>query len=76
MHEGSEKTLLDVVRFYNRGGNANQYLDERMRPLNLNDQEMNDLVEFMRSLTSDDVLLRAQTTKPQTRTSGALPTAQ
>ncbi len=73
MHEGSQKTLLDVVRYYNRGGDANPYLDERIRPLNLNDQEMNALVEFMRSLTSDEVLRRAQTAKPQTRIPVTLP---
>ena len=67
MHNGSEKTLIDVVRFYNRGGHANANLDERMRPLDLNDDEMNELVEFMRTLTSDDVLRRAQSSKPQTR---------
>ena len=68
MHDGSQKTLLDVVRFYSRGGEANSYLDRRMRVLNLSDEEMNALVEFMRSLTSDEVLHRAQTTRPQTRT--------
>ena len=67
MHEGSQKTLLDVVRFYNRGGDVNPHLDKRIRPLNLTDEEMNSLVEFMRALTSDDVLRRAQTAKPQTR---------
>ena len=68
MHNGSEKTLIDVVRFYNRGGNVNANLDERMRPLNLNDEELNQLVEFMRALTSDEVLRRAQSATPQTRT--------
>jgi cytochrome c peroxidase len=67
MHNGSEKTLLDVVRFYNRGGVTNPSLDARMRPLQLTDAEMNDLVEFMRALTSDDVLRQAQRTQPQTR---------
>jgi cytochrome c peroxidase len=68
MHNGSEKTLIDVVRFYNRGGNANANLDERLRPLNLNEEEMNELVEFMRALTSDDVLRQSLASKPQTRT--------
>jgi cytochrome c peroxidase len=67
MHDGSLKTLIEVVRFYNRGGNPNSHLDERMRPLQLNDAEINDLVEFMRSLTSDDVLKQSQTTIPQNR---------
>ncbi|HEX8293998.1 MAG TPA: cytochrome c peroxidase [Pyrinomonadaceae bacterium] len=67
MHDGSEKTLLDVVRFYNRGGERNPALDGRIRPLQLTDAEMNDLVEFMRALTSDDVLRQAQAARPQTR---------
>lgn len=68
MHDGSIKTLFDIVKFYNRGGEKNPYLDERMSALKLTEQEMNDLVEFLRSLTSDDVLRRAQSLKPQTRT--------
>jgi cytochrome c peroxidase len=67
MHDGSEKTLLDVVRFYNKGGEPNPNLDQRMRPLGLTDQEMSDLVEFMRALTSDDVLRQTQQTTPQSR---------
>lgn len=31
MHDGSEKSLEEVVNFYDRGGNANPYLDIRMR---------------------------------------------
>lgn len=67
MHNGSEKTLIDVVRFYSRGGNANAGQDEKMRPLNLNEEEMNDLVEFMRALTSNEVLRRSQSSRPQLR---------
>ena len=67
MHDGSIKTLIDVVRFYNGGGKANRNLDERIRPLNLNEEELNELVEFMRALTSDDVLRQTQYTKPQNR---------
>jgi cytochrome c peroxidase len=72
MHNGAEKTLIDVVRFYNRGGNAHANLDERMHPLNLNDEEMNGLVEFMRTLTSDDVLRQSQSSKSQTRSAVAV----
>jgi cytochrome c peroxidase len=31
MHNGSETTLEKVVEFYDRGGNANEYLDAKMR---------------------------------------------
>ncbi len=68
MHNGSLKTLLDVVRFYNQGGTNNPNLDQKIRPLNLNEKEMSNIVEFLRALTSDEVLLRAQSSKPQTRT--------
>jgi cytochrome c peroxidase len=67
MHDGSLRTLIDVVHFYNRGGNANRYLDKRMQPLQLTDVEINELVQFLRALTSDDVLRQCQTTTPQTR---------
>ena len=45
----------------------NTNLDERIRPLNLTEGEMNDLVEFLISLTSADVMQQAQSAKPQTR---------
>ncbi len=53
MHDGSEATLLDVIEFYNRGGNENPNLSGEMRPLNLTDQEKQDLVEFLKSLTGE-----------------------
>jgi cytochrome c peroxidase len=33
MHDGSEQTLEAVVDFYDRGGNANPFLDNKMRDL-------------------------------------------
>jgi cytochrome c peroxidase len=76
MHNGSIKTLIDVVRFYNKGGEVNSHLDPEMKPLGLTTEEMNNLVEFLRALTSDDVLKLAQTTKPQARTPLPLPPAR
>ena len=67
MHDGSLRTLLDVVRFYNQGGSKNPRLDEKINPLNLSEEEMSAIVEFLRSLTSDEVLRLVQTSKPQTR---------
>lgn len=34
LHDGSEKTLEEVVDFYDRGGNVNPYLDVKMRDEN------------------------------------------
>jgi cytochrome c peroxidase len=51
MHDGSQKTLEEVVEWYNRGGHPNQWLDEKIKVLNLTDQEKADLVAFMKALT-------------------------
>jgi cytochrome c peroxidase len=55
MHDGSEPTLAAVIDFYNRGGNANPYLDGGMRPLSLTDAEKADLVALLESFTSSDL---------------------
>ena len=53
MHDGSQATLLEVVKHYNQGGIKNPTLSENIFPLNLTDQEMLDLVQFMEeALTS------------------------
>jgi len=55
MHDGSEKTLRDVIEYYDRGGNDNPYLDGGMRPLGLTDQEKADLVALLETFTSSDL---------------------
>ncbi len=55
MHNGVFTTLQQVVEFYNQGGIANENLDPLIKPLGLSAQEMNDLVEFLKSLTGDNV---------------------
>lgn len=55
MHNGQFLTLREVVEFYNRGGVANPLLDPLIRPLGLSDDEIDDLVAFMRALTGSNV---------------------
>ena len=50
MHDGSLRTLMDVIDFYNKGGIPNKHLSKEIRPLNLTWQEKADLVEFLKSL--------------------------
>ncbi|MFK7740136.1 MAG: cytochrome-c peroxidase [Planctomycetota bacterium] len=50
MHDGSLRTLPEVVEFYVRGGNANEHLDRRMKPLELSDADKRALVAFLRTL--------------------------
>lgn len=54
MHDGSIKTLEEVMEFYNRGGEPNPNLDGGMRPLNLTKEEIADIIEFLKSLTDDN----------------------
>jgi cytochrome c peroxidase len=51
MHNGSLKTLKEVVDFYAGGGNSNPYLDKEIRAIKLSSQDRSDLVEFLQSLT-------------------------
>ncbi len=50
MHDGSLKTLEEVVQFYNKGGGANANLDPLIVPLGLSKEEVRDLVAFLRAL--------------------------
>lgn len=53
MHDGSLKTLKEVVDFYVGGGSSNQFLDKEIRPLRLTRQERDDLIAFLESLNGD-----------------------
>ncbi|OEJ67371.1 cytochrome-c peroxidase [Magnetovibrio blakemorei] len=55
MHEGSLRTLEDVVKFYNQGGLKNPGLDEKLKPLGMTTQEQRALVRFLESLTGDNI---------------------
>lgn len=53
MHDGSLKTLKDVVDFYAGGGNSNPYLDPQIKKIDLSAQDRQDLVAFLESLNGD-----------------------
>lgn len=58
MHDGSLKTLEEVVDHYNKGGvgasgKKNKWLHQDVRPLNLKDDEKKDLVEFLKALSGE-----------------------
>ena len=56
MHDGSLKSLKEVVDFYVGGGNANPQLDPLLQPLtSFTRQERTDLVAFLESLTGEAV---------------------
>ncbi len=53
MHDGSQKTLVEVVEWYDKGGHPNANLDPKIKPLKLTAEEKADLVAFMEALTGD-----------------------
>ena len=53
MHDGSIATLEEVVELYDRGGEANEWLDPKIVKLGLSDQDKADLVAFMKALDGD-----------------------
>ena len=67
MHDGSLSTLDDVVVHYNNGGvtmegdPVNDFLSGGIRPLNLTDEQVEDLVAFMEALTSPEWVHLAET---------------
>jgi cytochrome c peroxidase len=61
-HNGGQRTLREVVDFYNRGGDFHEQniadLDPDITNLNLSDVEKEALVAFMKSLTDERVRYR------------------
>ena len=52
-HDGSQATLWDVMDHYNKGdGLQDPWLSTEIQPLALHENEIDDFVEFMASLTS------------------------
>lgn len=51
MHDGSIKTLADVINHYNSGGQIHKNKSSFIKPLGLNEIEKQDLEAFLKSLT-------------------------
>ncbi len=73
MHDGSLTTLWDVIDHYNKGGDANPFLDGGIEPLALGEEEIDALVALMGSMTDDrfkadgDKLMAAQRERANTQ---------
>jgi cytochrome c peroxidase len=53
MHDGRFKTLEEVVNFYNQGGIKNPHQDNTIIPLELTEEEKQDLVAMLKSLNGE-----------------------
>ena len=51
MHDGSQKTLEEVVEWYVKGGHPNPNLSDKIKKFEATAQDKIDLVEFMKALT-------------------------
>lgn len=58
-HDGSAKTLEEVIEYYVRGGIKNPHLSADVKPLNLTAQEKADLVAFLKSLSCPELKVAA-----------------
>jgi cytochrome c peroxidase len=53
MHDGSLKTLREVVDFYDKGGIPNKNLHRFIHPLNLSKEDKEALIAFLQSLSGE-----------------------
>jgi cytochrome c peroxidase len=53
MHDGSLKTLAEVIDYYDAGGIPNPNLSPLMKPLHLSHQEKEDLIAFLEALSGE-----------------------
>jgi cytochrome c peroxidase len=56
MHDGSLATLEEVIEHYDQGGRGHENTDPTIQPLELDDEEKADLLEFLLSLTDEEFL--------------------
>ena len=56
MHNGSLKTLAEVIKHYESGGKNHPGKSTIVRPFSLTDKEREDLIHFLESLTDQDFL--------------------
>ncbi len=58
MHNGALWDLQEVVEFYNAGGGENEFMEtksELIKPLGLSEEEVEDLVAFLESLSGEEI---------------------
>jgi len=53
MHDGTLRTLREVIAFYDRGGIPNPWLSPEIVPLNLTVEQQQDLIAFVEALTGE-----------------------
>ncbi len=57
MHDGSLPDLEDVILHYSKGGKSNSHKNPLVKPFNLSDKEVRQLIAFFKSLTDTSYIL-------------------
>lgn len=65
MHDGTYKTLEQVIENYNRGGYPAINKDTLIKPLNLTEEEKRDLINFLKALTDWEFLTNPDFGEPK-----------
>ena len=66
-HNGSFFDLTEVVEFYNEGGGENEFAANKtklLKPLNLSDEEIEDIVAFLESLSGPEIKMQTPRLPP------------
>jgi cytochrome c peroxidase len=58
MHNASSATLHDVMKHYEKGGIERPSRSPMMMPIELSDQERNDLIAFLETLNGAETQVR------------------
>lgn len=67
MHNGAFWDLEEVVEFYNEGGGENDFAANKtglVKPLDLGDEEMEDLIAFLESLSGEEIKMKTPKLPP------------
>lgn len=56
MHDGRFETLEEVIEHYNSGGHPSYNKDPLIRPLNLTEEQKQDLLNFLKALTDEEFI--------------------
>lgn len=67
MHNGAFFDLTEVVEFYNEGGGENEFAANKtklLKPLNLSDGEIEDLIAFIESLSGPEIKMQTPKLPP------------
>lgn len=73
MHDGSQRTLEEVVDYYDRGGNPNPNLSNEMNPIGLTPKARAELIAFLKALQAPGDNLRELAQAPGVTLPGEAP---